>query len=148
VVKSLPLCLLVIASSVLAARHEDTYIWDGDAELIMRITVIDAATHAPIPGALVSFVRDRRVAHRLEAGNYPNPQPAQTDARGRATLKASFPAAGDPTGFSVFVRDSYVSIASPSYAPSRARISRIYRLDFARHTKNCLVPITMALKHT
>ena len=146
--KTLPLCLLFIASSSLVGAREDIYIWDGDAELIIRITVLDAATRAPIRGAVVSLVRDRRVSRRLEAGNYPSPQPARTDARGRATLKASFPAAGDPTGFSVFVRDSSISAGAPTYAPARARISPIYRLDFAHHTKDCIVPITVTLQQS
>ncbi len=123
------------------------FIWDGSAELILRVSVVDAATQKPIAAAKATAVRDRRVANGPDRRAYQALAPRATDWRGRATLKGRFPAAGNATGFSVFVVDSYVAVGAPGYVSTRARISSIYRLDFARKTKDCEVPIRIAM-HT
>ena len=128
-----------------APSSEEIFIADGHAELILQVSVADSVTHRPIPRVKVSAVRDRRVSRHL--GRSYTPLPTRiTDGRGRATLKGEFPWAADAKGSSVFVLDSYVGVEAAGYVATRARLSRIYRLDFPRGIKRYEVPIQIALK--
>lgn len=128
------------------SSQDGIYIWDGDAQLILLIHVIDEASQKPISGATVSVVRDHRVKRGPNGRSYATPRLERTDSHGRANIRASFPAAGDATGLSVFVCDSYVTIKAPGHVSARARISPINRLDFPRKTKDCKVPLNLTLK--
>jgi hypothetical protein len=122
------------------------FIWDGDAELIFLIHLTDEVNRKPISGATVSVVRDRRVNRGPNGRAYAAPASARTDSGGHAILKATFPAAGDAHGLSVFVGASYATAKALGHAPARARISAISRLDFPRRTKECKVPLHLRLK--
>lgn len=122
----------------------DIFIWDGHAELIFHVSVVDSATQRPIVGAKVSAVRDRRVARHI--GRSYKPIPARiTDDRGRASLRGEFPAAGDGKGSCVFVLDSYVVAEAAGHVARRARMSPIYRLDFPRGRLRYHVSVRIAL---
>ena len=142
------------SEEVMAGLRDDSslkdgiFIWDGSAQLILLVQVRDKVSRKPISGATVSVVRDRRVKRGPSGRAYGKPGPVPTDSDGRATTRVSFPAAGTASGFSVFVCDSYVTIKAPGYAPTRARISAINRLDFPRKTKDCKVPLRVTLKRT
>jgi len=123
-------------------------IWDGNAQLVLLVSLRDEVSRNPISLAAVSVVRDRRVKRGPNSRAYETPGSERTDSDGRAIIRVNFPAAGNATGLSVFVCDSYVTIKAPGYAPVRARISPIYRLDFPRRTKECKVPLNLTLKRT
>ena len=119
-------------------------IWDGHVELVLRISVVNSSTQKPIPGAEIRLQRDRRVARHL--GRVYGTTPVRlTDTRGAATIRASFPAAGDASGASVFVVDSSVVITAPGYASANTRLAPIYRIDFPRKTREHRVPMSIAL---
>jgi len=142
-----PLSEKELANLKASARGPDAiFIWHGNAELMLHATVVDSATQKPIAKAKVTAFRDRRVARGANGRSYKPVSPRATDRRGRATLKGDFPAKGAATGFCVFVLDSYVAADAPGYASTRSRISPIYRLDFPRKTKDCVVSIRLALK--
>jgi hypothetical protein len=124
------------------------FIWDGSAPLTLLVQVTDKVSGKPISGATVSVVRDRRVKRGPSGRAYGKPGPVRTNSGGRATIRASFPAAGTASGFSVFICDSYVTVQAFGHAPARARISLLDRLDFAPRTKDCKVPLRLALKRT
>jgi hypothetical protein len=135
-----------IASMVASLKSKDAiYIWDGDAELSIRVTATDAATRAPVLGATVTLARDRRVGHSPNGRAYPNPSSASMDSRGHGTVRASFPAAGGAQGSCVFVCDSHVTVEAPGYRAFSARVSPIYRLDFPRGRKTYVVTIVAEL---
>lgn len=128
------------------SEQDGIFIWDGNAQLILLVRVMDEVSRKPIFGATVSVVRDRRVRRGPSGRTYETPGSGRTDSVGHAIIRASFPAAGDASGLSVFVCDSYVTIKAPGHAPARARISPTYRLDFPRRIKDCKVPLHLTLK--
>ena len=137
----------IVAGLKAARSSQDAIaIWDGNAELILLIYLTDEISGKPISRATISAVRDRRVKRGPNGRAYQTPKSERTDSGGYATVRASFPAAGDASGLSVFVCDSYVSIKAPGYVDTRARISPINRLDFPRQTKDCKVPLHVTLK--
>jgi len=123
-------------------------IWDGNAQLILLIHLTEEVSGKPISGATVAVVRDHRVKRGPSGRSYETLRSERTDSSGRASIRAKFPAAGDATGLSVFVCDSYVTIKAPGHVPARARLSSINRLDFPRKTKDCKVPLRLTLKRT
>jgi hypothetical protein len=129
-----------------SSSQDGIFIWDGNAQLILLVHVVDEAKQKPISGATVSVVRDQRVKRGPSGRSYETPRSERTDNRGYVSIRASFPAAGDATGLSVFVCDSYVTIKAPGHVSERARISPINRLDFPRKTKDCKVPLRLTLK--
>jgi hypothetical protein len=132
-----------------AAPFPGTYIWDGTSKLAMLPRVTDSVTDKPISGATVRAVRVGGRNTEPLTHEYPTamPLPQKTSRDGRAKLVAYFRAAGDPSGFSVFVGDSFLQVDAPGYQPKRVRISPIVRLDFAPGTKHCAVAISVALTH-
>lgn len=137
----------IVAGLKAVPRSKDAiFIWDGNAELIILIHLTDEISGKPISGATISAVRDRRVKRGPNGRAYQTPRSERTDSGGHAIIRASFPAAGDASGLSVFVCDSYVTIKAPGYAATRARLSPIYRLDFPRKAKDCKVPLHLTLK--
>ena len=94
-----------------------------------------------MPRATVAMGRDSRVQHAFDGRTYPDRPAVQTDVRGRATLKAAFPAKGSADGFSVFVLDSALSVDGVGYRSARVGVSPIYRLDFPPKKKRCEVPL-------
>jgi hypothetical protein len=137
-----------IVAGLKKASPQDIFIWDGDKQLLLFIRVTDEVSRKPISGASVSVVRDRRVKRGPNGRAYETPGSERTDSAGHAVIRASFPAAGDASGISVFVCDSFVTIKALGHAPARARISAINRLDFPRKTKDCKVPLRVTLKRT
>ena len=132
------------ARSGALAKEAIAMIWDGHAELVLRISVVDSSSQQPIPRAEIRLQRDRRVARHL--GRVYGATPVHlTDARGDATIRASFPAAGDASGSSVFVIDLNVVASARGYASARARLAPIHRIDFPRKTREHRVPIPIAL---
>jgi hypothetical protein len=123
------------------------YIWDGTSELAVVAHVTDSATHKPIPGATVWAVRVGGRNTEPLTHEYPTamPPPQKTSRDGRAKLIAYFRAAGDPSGFSVFVGDSFLRVDAPGYQPKKVRISPIVRLDFPPKTEHCEVTIPVPL---
>src|SRR4051812_28965155 len=57
------------------------YIADGDAELSIRVTAIDAVTRAPVGGVWVTVFRDQRAVRGFNGAPFPSSSPASTDAR-------------------------------------------------------------------
>ena len=141
------LCAFLVVSSAGWAADGDIYIWDGDAELMMSAQVTDAATHKPIAGATVEAVRvgGRNTEPLTHDHPAAMPQPQKTDSDGRARLLAYFRAAGDATGTSVFVGDSFLQVDAPGYQPTRVRLSPIVRLDFRPKTKHYEVTLPVSL---
>jgi hypothetical protein len=121
------------------------FIWDGHADLILHVSVLDSATQRPIGAASVSAVRDRRVARHL-GRSYKLIPAGVTDVNGHAILRGEFPAAGDASGSCVFVLDSYVIAEAVGHVAQRARVSPIYRLDFQRGKKRYDVAVRIILK--
>lgn len=138
--------LLFVAGSSICGAELGSYIADGDADVHLAVTAVDEGSGSGIPGATVTTIVDRRVKRGPDGHLYTTPVPVRADARGQATVKASFPAAADPTGTSVFVGDSKISVAAPGYRTARVRISQNNRLDFPRRTKNHTVPIRISMK--
>ena len=149
--RTVVLSAILLAQSQLcsAGRLQGAYIWDGTSELAMLARVTDSVTHKPISGATVRAVRVGGRNTEPLTHEYPiaMPPPQKTSRDGRAKLVAYFRAAGDPSGFSVFVGDSFLQVDAPGYQPKRVRISPIVRLDFAPKTKHCAVAIPVALTH-
>ena len=73
------------------------------------------------------------------------PPPNKTSRAGGASIRGYFRAAGDHSGFSVFVGDSFLRVHASGYQSKEVQISAIGRLDFARGTKQCEVIIPVAL---
>jgi hypothetical protein len=120
---------------------------DGTANLALVARVRDARTRKPLSGATVTAVRAGRGTILLASDSTAMPPPQKTDRRGRAVLHVRFRLAGDPSGYSVFVAQSFLRVQAPGFRPTDVRISAIGRLDFARKTKQPEVTIPVALMH-
>lgn len=142
------LCVLG-APSVSAAEslQGGIYIADGTANLALVATVSDARTRKPLSAARVTAVRAGRGTTLLASDSTAMPSPQTTDRRGRSVLHAHFRSASDPSGYSVFVAQSFLRVQSPGFRSTDIRISAIGRLDFARKTKHLEVIIPVALVH-
>jgi hypothetical protein len=127
----------------LLKSKDPAYIWDGTADV--TITVTDASSQLPVPDALVSFTRDRRVLHGPDGRVLAGPATARTGSHGDTTLRPSFPAAGDAKGTSVLVCDSKVTAQAPGDRAASVRISPIYRLDFPHGKKSYTVRVAIQL---
>lgn len=137
-----------VASMVGSLQSKDAFfIWDGTAELRMIAEVTDALTHKPLCGATVRAVRVGGRNTEPLTNEHPSamPSPRLTARNGRGTFVAYFRAAGDASGSSVFVGDSFLQVAAPGYQAKKARLSPIVRLDFPRKTKHYEVSIPVAL---
>jgi hypothetical protein len=123
------------------------YIADGTANLALIPKVIDGRTRKPVSGAKVTAIRAGRGSTLLASDSTAMPLPQQTDRRGHAVLRAHFRSAGDPSGYSIFVAQSFLRVQAPGFRSTDIRISAIGRLDFARKTKHPEVTIPVALLH-
>jgi hypothetical protein len=123
------------------------FIADGTANLALAAKVSDARTRKPLSGATVTAIRAGRGTTLLASDSTAMPPPQKTDRRGRAVLHAHFRLAGDPSGYCVFVAQSFLRVQAPGFRPTDIRISAIGRLDFARKRKHPEVTIPVALLH-
>src|SRR5437868_12205977 len=89
------------------------YVADGTANVTLVAQVTDAQTRKPVPGAMVTAIRAGRGTTLLASDSKAMPPPEKTDRRGRAMLRAHFRAAGDPSGRSVFVAQSFLRVQAP-----------------------------------
>jgi len=139
--------VLIALSCVAVGQDSDIYIWDGTSELAMIAQVTDSRSQQPVSGATVRAVRvgGRNTEPLTHDHPAAMPPPQKTAADGRATLVAYFRAAGDATGTSVFVGDSFLKIDAHGYESKRVRISPIVRLDFAPKKKHHEVTLPVAL---
>ena len=123
------------------------YISDGTATLTLLVRVTDARSGQPVQGATVTAVRAGRGTTLLSSYSTAMPPPKNADRRGRAMLLADFRSAGDPSGYSVFVAESFLRVQAPGFDSSDVRISSLGRLDFTPKTKKSRVTIPVALEH-
>jgi hypothetical protein len=120
---------------------------DGTANLALVAKVNDARTRKPLSDATVTAIRTGRGTTLLASDSRAMPPPQKTDRRGCSVLHAHFRSAGGPSGYSVFVAQSFLRVQAPGFRSTDVRISAIGRLDFARKTKNPGVTIPVALGH-
>ena len=140
-------CVIIALSCVALAEDSEIYVWDGTAELAMVAQVTDSTSQKPVSGATVRAVRVGGRNTEPLTHDHPSamPSPQKTGADGRATLVAYFRAAGDATGTSVFVGDSFLQIDAHGYESKKVRISPIVRLDFPPKKKQYEVTLPVSL---
>jgi hypothetical protein len=146
---------VILLLSVLAAQSAWSadplegaiFIADGTANLVLVARVHDARTRKPVFGATVTAVRAGRGTTLLATDSTAMPPPRRTDPRGRIVLQARFRLAGDSSGYSVFVAQSFLRVQAPGFRSADVRISAIGRLDFARKSKHPEVMIPVGLVH-
>lgn len=128
-------CLWVLAAVVvlfLLSLAFPSIIWDGATWITIHVEVHDAATGKPIAGAVVTLETERRTKFPEAEVRSATIISAQTDERGRATLKEMFPAGGDQSGTGAHVGTSSVHCEAAGYAPADISISDTGKLRFRK----------------
>jgi hypothetical protein len=146
---------IILLLSLLAAHPASSadpfagaiFIADGTAHLTLVARVRDARTRKSLSGATVTAVRAGRGTILLATDSTAMPPPQKTDHRGRALLHAHFRLAGDSSGYSVFVAQSFLRVQASGFRSTDVRVSATGRLDFARKTKHPEVTIPVSLIH-
>src|SRR5436305_5527544 len=110
--------IVILLAASLAHSHlysadlsqDAVYITDGTANLALVASVSDARTRKPLSDATVTAIRAGRGTTLLASDSKAMPPPQKTDGRGRAVLHADFRYAGDATGDSIFVGQSFLRV--------------------------------------